>query len=157
MNVTKSVTTARRRVTPRSAPAVRSAREVYNWFRKQTRDHETAADLTAETFARCLQRYGRDEAAGGERTAMAWIFAIAHNVLRQHRRSARSETRCSQVQVSLVACGSTSNHFYLVKNPANAWAPVGDCVIAATIQACSYPYKLAIDTRTPTNPTLARG
>lgn len=68
------------------------SREVYDWFRKQTRDHETAADLTAETFARCLERYGRVRAAGGERTAMAWIFAVAHNVLREHRRSGRSET-----------------------------------------------------------------
>jgi RNA polymerase sigma-70 factor (ECF subfamily) len=65
------------------------AREVYDWFRRRTRDHESAADLTAETFARALQHYGRVRVEGGERTAMAWIFAIAHNVLREYRRTGR--------------------------------------------------------------------
>lgn len=62
------------------------AREVYDWFRARTPNHETAAELTAETFARGLERYGRVRSPGGEATAIAWIFGIAKNVLREHRR-----------------------------------------------------------------------
>ena len=65
------------------------AREVYAWFRKRTGSHETAADLTAETFARGLERYWRVRGSGGEGAAIAWIFGIAQNVLREHARSNR--------------------------------------------------------------------
>ncbi len=33
------------------------SREVYNWFRKETRDHKVAADLTAETCLLAVRRW----------------------------------------------------------------------------------------------------
>ena len=67
------------------------ARDVYAWFDRRLGDAELAGDLTAETFAQALcglRRFrGRTHAA-----AVAWLFGIAQNLLRQYYRHARVET-----------------------------------------------------------------
>jgi RNA polymerase sigma factor (sigma-70 family) len=69
---------------------------VFDWLRAETRDVELAADLTAETFARALQRYDRLRLEHGDASAAAWLFGIARNVLRETRRDARLGARARQ-------------------------------------------------------------
>ena len=59
------------------------------WFR--TADPETAADLTAETFAAALEGLERFNEAKG--TATAWLFGIADKQLRQLLRRGRVDRR----------------------------------------------------------------
>ncbi len=49
------------------------------YFLRRTRNAETAADLTAETFAAALQGARRFDAGRG--TAVMWLFGIAHREL----------------------------------------------------------------------------
>ena len=68
----------------------RHARALLAWLRRETEDSETAADLTAETFAqglRSLRRF-RGEASGSGR---AWLYAIARHLLGRHRVSGKRE------------------------------------------------------------------
>lgn len=51
------------------------------YFWKNTRSHETAADLTAETFAIALERVERFDPDRG--TPTQWLFGIARNLLRK--------------------------------------------------------------------------
>jgi RNA polymerase sigma-70 factor (ECF subfamily) len=63
----------------------RHARPVAAFFVVRTRDAETAADLTAETFAAALEGVGRFRADRG--AATAWLYGIArHQLSRWQRR-----------------------------------------------------------------------
>lgn len=65
----------------------RHARGVLGFFVARTRDGETAADLTAETFAAALEGCHRFRPDRGP--AAAWLYGIARNQLAMlHRRGA---------------------------------------------------------------------
>lgn len=62
------------------------ARAVSRWFRWRTADADTAADLTAETFAELLDSidgYDQDRSADPS----GWLYGIARNKLRRWHRS----------------------------------------------------------------------
>lgn len=65
-----------------------NAERLYRWLLRETRDAQTAADLTAETFAVALA--GLKQFRGGEPgSGVAWLFGIARNQIRRwhhHRR-----------------------------------------------------------------------
>ena len=71
------------------------APEILGWFRTRVSDREVARDLLAETFAQVIcsvDRYrGSDDAA-----AVAWIWAIARNLLRRNYRHQKVEARARQ-------------------------------------------------------------
>jgi RNA polymerase sigma factor (sigma-70 family) len=68
------------------------APEVLGWFRCRVSDNEVARDLLAEAFAQVIcsvDRYrGTDDAA-----AVAWVWAIARNLLRRYYRHQKVEAR----------------------------------------------------------------
>ncbi len=69
----------------------RHCREMLGFFYRRTASPETAADLTAETFAQAylsLRRYRRTGAP-----AVAWLQAIARHQLSRYFRSERIESR----------------------------------------------------------------
>ena len=70
----------------------RYAERMYGFFRRRTRDHDAALDLTAETFAAAwVSKHGfRDLAAG---SAGPWLFTIAKRVLIESVRRRRLETK----------------------------------------------------------------
>src|SRR5215213_6586905 len=72
----------------------RYVRSLLAFFQRRTGDPEAAADLTAETFAAALiaRRRYEPRAAG----AAAWLFAIGHHKLSDHRRRGRAEGRMRQ-------------------------------------------------------------
>src|SRR6186713_1781004 len=60
------------------------------WLRKETRNPDVAAELTAETFAQAwfgLKRFRGTKEEDGRR----WLFGIARNLSRQYFRSNRVE------------------------------------------------------------------
>jgi RNA polymerase sigma factor (sigma-70 family) len=59
------------------------------WFLRHTGDPETAADLTAETFAAALQGAGRFDPARGPE--VAWLYGIARHQLSAWLRRGRVE------------------------------------------------------------------
>ena len=66
----------------------RWAPELHAWFARRTSDPDTAAELTAETFAevlRSVHRFRGDHAGSGA----AWLMGIAHNLLRGWYRDRR--------------------------------------------------------------------
>jgi RNA polymerase sigma-70 factor (ECF subfamily) len=71
----------------------RHARGVAGFFVARTRDAETAADLTAETFAAALEGVDRFRAERG--AATAWLYGIARHQLSrwQRRRSVDDRAR----------------------------------------------------------------
>jgi len=69
----------------------RHARAVLEYFARRTRDPESAADLTAETFAAAIVARRRFHA--GPEPAFAWLFGIAHHKLADFRRRGRAEDR----------------------------------------------------------------
>ena len=69
----------------------RHAREVLGYLMRATRDAETAADLTAETFAAAL--VARRRFRPGEKPAAAWLFGIAGHKLADWRRRGYAEQR----------------------------------------------------------------
>jgi RNA polymerase sigma-70 factor (ECF subfamily) len=70
----------------------RYVRAVLAFFQRRVGDPETAADLTAETFAAALVARGRFEPRGAT-AAAAWLFAIAHHKLADFRRRGYAEQR----------------------------------------------------------------
>jgi RNA polymerase sigma-70 factor (ECF subfamily) len=83
------------RATPHDPPAFadfyrRHERAVVLYFLRRTGSAELAADLTAETFAATLASIKRFDARG-EGSGTAWLFGIAHNVLRRSARRKRVE------------------------------------------------------------------
>lgn len=69
---------------------VRHERLVLGFFGRRVRDPETAADLTAETFAAALEVVGRFDPLRG--SAIGWLLGIAHNVLLASWRKGRVES-----------------------------------------------------------------
>ena len=61
------------------------------WLRHETGSTDVANDLTAETFAQALVSLKRFRGST-EAEALAWLYGIAHNLLRQYRRRQRVET-----------------------------------------------------------------
>jgi RNA polymerase sigma-70 factor (ECF subfamily) len=60
------------------------------WLRRETDSLEVANDLTAETFAQALVSVRRFRGTRDEQ-AVAWLYAIARNLLSQYRRRQRVE------------------------------------------------------------------
>ena len=79
----------------------RHAVAVERWIRAQTPDLATAADLTAETFARALVSLDRFRGATDE-SARGWLYGIARNLVRRYHRRGRVElATCHNGSVSL--------------------------------------------------------
>ena len=60
---------------------------LYSYLRFHLPSPDTAEDLTAEVFLRALRSFHSFDPSLG--TPKAWLFRIAQNVLRDHRRQAR--------------------------------------------------------------------
>jgi RNA polymerase sigma-70 factor (ECF subfamily) len=69
----------------------RHAVRLRRWLLRETNAVEVANDLTAETFAQALVSLKRFRGAT-EGEAVAWVYGIAHNLLREYRRRQRVET-----------------------------------------------------------------
>src|SRR5215210_58645 len=69
----------------------RHARAVLEYFARRTRDPESAADLTAETFAAAI--VARRRFRPGPLPASAWLFGIARHKLADFQRRGRAEDR----------------------------------------------------------------
>jgi RNA polymerase sigma-70 factor (ECF subfamily) len=69
----------------------RYVRSLLAFFQRRTGDPETAADLTAETFAAAMVARRRYEPHSA--SAAAWLFAIAHHKLTDYRRRGAAERR----------------------------------------------------------------
>ena len=69
----------------------RYVRSLLAYFQRRTRDPETAADLTAETFAAALAARGRFRTRSTP--ASVWLFAIAHHKLTDYHRRGSAEDR----------------------------------------------------------------
>ncbi|HWX45578.1 MAG TPA: RNA polymerase sigma factor [Solirubrobacteraceae bacterium] len=65
------------------------------WLVAQTGDGAVAYELLAETFAQAWRGAGRFRGTD-ERSGAAWLYGIARNLLRQHYRQGRVETRARQ-------------------------------------------------------------
>lgn len=61
-------------------------RSIYDFLYYKTHHKETAEDLTAETFFKALNNIGQFDTS---RSFRGWLYAIAHNAVRDHYRSAR--------------------------------------------------------------------
>jgi RNA polymerase sigma factor (sigma-70 family) len=74
------------------------AREVLGFFARRTFDAQTAADLTAETFAAAFaDRHRFDPTVGDEG---AWLFGIARNLLGHYLRTRRVD-RAARAKLGL--------------------------------------------------------
>jgi len=62
------------------------------YFVRRTFDVEAARDLTAESFARAFEQRGRFRGTT-DAEAEAWLFGIAHNLLRRYARKGRIERK----------------------------------------------------------------
>jgi RNA polymerase sigma-70 factor (ECF subfamily) len=60
------------------------AAAVYRYFYHQLGHVQDAEDLTATTFSTALRRFAHYRP--GQGTLPAWLFGVAHNCLREHRR-----------------------------------------------------------------------
>jgi len=69
----------------------RHARAVLEYFARRTRDPESAADLTAETFAAAI--VARRRFRPGPLPASAWLFGIARHKLADFQRRGSAEDR----------------------------------------------------------------
>jgi RNA polymerase sigma-70 factor, ECF subfamily len=70
----------------------RHAEELDSWFRARVPEREAAADLVAETFAEALVAATSFRGARPS-SAMAWLYGISRNLLRQYYRRNRVETK----------------------------------------------------------------
>jgi RNA polymerase sigma factor (sigma-70 family) len=68
------------------------SRRLLAFFVRRTFDVETARDLTAESFARAFEQRGRFRGTT-DAEAEAWVFGIAHNLLRRYARKGRIERK----------------------------------------------------------------
>lgn len=79
----------------------RHERIVVAFLARRTRDAETAADLTAETFARALLNAGRFRAEGDE-PAIGWLLGIArHTWLHTLERGRAERSACERLGIEL--------------------------------------------------------
>jgi RNA polymerase sigma-70 factor (ECF subfamily) len=69
----------------------RHARAVLEYFARRTRDPDSAADLTAETFAAAI--VARARFRPGPEPASAWLFGIARHKLADFHRRGAAENR----------------------------------------------------------------
>ena len=69
----------------------RHALRLRSWLRRETGSTDVANDLTAESFAQALLSLGRFRGST-EAEAVAWLYGIAHNLLRRYWRRQRVET-----------------------------------------------------------------
>jgi RNA polymerase sigma factor (sigma-70 family) len=69
----------------------RHARAILEYFARRTRDPESAADLTAETFAAAI--VARRRFRPGPLPASAWLYGIANHKLADFQRHGRAESR----------------------------------------------------------------
>ena len=68
----------------------RHAQELLGFFLYRTFDADAAVELLGETFAAAVA--GRESFRGDPReTGRAWVYGIAHNLLREHYRRGRVE------------------------------------------------------------------
>jgi RNA polymerase sigma-70 factor (ECF subfamily) len=74
---------------------LRHVERIHGQLLRQTRDHDAAHDLTAETFAQAwmVRERFRDEAGG---SALPWLLGIARNVLLMSVRRRRLEQRACE-------------------------------------------------------------
>jgi RNA polymerase sigma factor (sigma-70 family) len=70
----------------------RHARQLLIFFARRTYDAQLAVDLVAETFARAYEHRERHRGSSDEE-ALAWLWGIARNVLRESRRRGGAERR----------------------------------------------------------------
>lgn len=63
----------------------RYVQAIYRFVLGQVRDHDLAEDLTSDSFARMLRGL---ESYRGEASFKNWLYQIARNAVRNHRRSA---------------------------------------------------------------------
>ena len=83
----------------------RYVRALLAFFQRRTSNPETAADLTAETFAAALIARRRYKPQG--ENAAAWLFGIAHHKLSDYRRRGRAEDRMrARLGMESVAVGA---------------------------------------------------
>jgi RNA polymerase sigma factor (sigma-70 family) len=68
------------------------SRRLLAYFVRRTFDVEAARDLTAESFARAFEQRGRFRGTT-DAEAEAWVFGIAHNLLRRYARKGRIERK----------------------------------------------------------------
>jgi RNA polymerase sigma factor (sigma-70 family) len=68
------------------------SRRLLAYFVRRTFDVEAARDLTAELFARAFEQRGRFRGTT-DAEAEAWLFGIAHNLLRRYARKGRTERK----------------------------------------------------------------
>ena len=61
-------------------------RPIYDFLYYKTHHKETAEDLTAETFFKALNNIQQFDTS---RSFRSWLYAIAHNAVRDHYRAAR--------------------------------------------------------------------
>jgi len=71
---------------------------VYNYIRYRVRHADLADDLTARTFERVLDHFGRFDPGRAE--PVAWLFTIARNVVNDHLRALRRRRWVSLAWVS---------------------------------------------------------
>jgi RNA polymerase sigma-70 factor (ECF subfamily) len=72
------------------------------WFARRTGDPDTAADLTAETFASALAARGRFRP--GATPAAGWLYGIAqHKLVDFYRRGSTQDKMCRKLGMSLPA------------------------------------------------------
>jgi RNA polymerase sigma-70 factor (ECF subfamily) len=83
----------------------RYVRSLLGYFQRRTRDPETAADLTAETFAAALAARGRFQARSVP--ASVWLFAIAqHKLADFHRRGSAEDRMRRRLGIARVPLGA---------------------------------------------------
>jgi RNA polymerase sigma factor (sigma-70 family) len=75
----------------RSGCSTTGTRAILEYFARRTHDPESAADLTAETFAAAIVARGRFRP--GPLPASAWLFGIANHKLADFQRRGRAENR----------------------------------------------------------------
>lgn len=68
------------------------SRPLLVYFVRRTFDVEAARDLTAESFALAFEQRGRFRGTT-DAEAEAWVFGIAHNLLRRYARKGRIERK----------------------------------------------------------------
>jgi RNA polymerase sigma factor (sigma-70 family) len=68
------------------------SRRLLAFFVRRTFDVDAARDLTAESFARAFEQRGRFRGTT-DAEAEAWVFGIAHNLLRRYARKGRIERK----------------------------------------------------------------
>ncbi len=67
---------------------------IFDFIYYKTHHKETAEDLTSETFFKALKSIGQFDT---DRSFRAWLYAIAHNAIRDHYRTARPTTDIDDV------------------------------------------------------------